>query len=258
MEAGYGASNRGVLSKDPARPSKSSSPSDDSDGGVALPPGPDLPSLDKKHKASILYFMLCAEWAAERTKEDTEKLALKTCAQFPASVFSKEVYQIHLHPDDIRHWYEQFKGSEEDPDRDTWYLAQYVSLYLEDRDNFTEITSFARLIEVSSDISTSFPLLKFADLLLKNVNLPLWVHWYIQKAYKPNGTPEKFVSFYWRPGLKADDVGIPRYRDHELRQSERVKLADATEYERLLTEASDYKTLQELKEHIGSMPGYPC
>ena len=137
------------------------------DGGITLPSTTELPALHLKHKIFILYFMFSAEIAASSFKEGTKQKALKDCAQFPASVFSKDVYHVNLHPDDIREYYHQVKVAAREiareivdaniptPACDRDAVAQYLNLCMEDQDTSTEITSFAGLLEVGSNNSTS-------------------------------------------------------------------------------------------------------
>ena len=73
------------------------------------------------------------------------------------------------------------------------------------------------------------------------------MQWFIQKAYN-----EEVHYKYWLPDSPTEKNCFIGLQGLELKQCDRVKLADAAEYERLLTQASNYETLHRLKEHFSS------
>ena len=163
MDADAGIPDWGALSQGLARLCGSNLPFDESGGGVALPSNPESSSVYLKHETFILYFMLSTEIAASSCIDETERLALKTCAHFPASVLSKEVLHINLHPDQIRKYYDQIKiGVKEVGDAnfptvrwDKEVLAQYLNFCMKTQDAPTEIIPFVGLLQIGSNSSSS-------------------------------------------------------------------------------------------------------
>ena len=75
----------------------------------------------------------------------------------------------------------------------------------------------------------------------------MWVQWFIHKAH----IHELFNARYF-DGSQTKDSRFLDLHGLGLKQCDEVKLADAAEYEQILTEASDYETLRRLKEHLSS------
>ena len=149
----------GVPSEDLARLASSDSASSGSDGGVALLPSPELPPLDPKHKAAILYFMFFASVAASSNTSVESSTVFCSYAQFAASEFCEKVYNINLHPDHIREYYHQIDLNAREVfgvNMDQKVIAHYLRLYVPHKDTFNDITSFAGLLRVSLASSTSF------------------------------------------------------------------------------------------------------
>ena len=92
--------------------------------------------------------MFFAETAASSNKEDEQVEALMTCAQFAASEFSKRLYNVDIHPNDIKGYYEEVqrknrKGGDWEADEEGLLsvVAQILSMQVKDEKLFDEVTS---------------------------------------------------------------------------------------------------------------------
>ena len=129
------------------------------DGGVPLPPSDDdMPPLDPKHKAVIIYLFHFAQEATSGNTNHDETEALVTLWQFAASVFMKKVYKLNIHPDSIVKYCSRVSANAGKAGLrwDHLAAAEIISSQVRDENTFNEVTSFlTKLVDVSHICSSN-------------------------------------------------------------------------------------------------------